>query len=69
LKDGEPYTVKTYGVVADLVAVIQMQQRRMEARQMLFELRMVPLLASQVRNRRLSCPKTPPSPVKPRMTE
>ncbi|MGH6924851.1 MAG: hypothetical protein ACRED5_14045 [Propylenella sp.] len=31
LKDGEPYTVKTYGVIADLVAVIQQQQRRIEA--------------------------------------
>lgn len=31
LKDGEPYTVKTYGVIADLVAVIQEQQRRIQA--------------------------------------
>jgi hypothetical protein len=31
LKDGEPFTVKTYGVVADLVAVIQLQQRELEA--------------------------------------
>ncbi|MGH6922319.1 MAG: hypothetical protein ACRED5_00985 [Propylenella sp.] len=33
LKDGEPYTVKTYGVIADLVAVIQQQQRRIEEQQ------------------------------------
>jgi hypothetical protein len=33
LKDGEPYTVKTYGVIADLVAVIQAQQREIEAQQ------------------------------------
>ena len=31
LRDGEPYTVKTQGIVADLVAVIQEQQRRIEA--------------------------------------
>jgi hypothetical protein len=31
LKDGAPYTVKIQGVVADLVAVIQGQQRRIEA--------------------------------------
>jgi Chaperone of endosialidase len=31
LKDGAPYTVKIQGVVADLVAVIQAQQRRIEA--------------------------------------
>jgi len=31
LRDGEPYTVKTQGIVADLVAVIQQQQRRIEA--------------------------------------
>jgi hypothetical protein len=30
-KDGQPYTVKTQNVVADLVAVIQQQQRRIEA--------------------------------------
>lgn len=30
-KDGEPYTVKTQNVIADLVAVIQQQQRRIEA--------------------------------------
>lgn len=30
-KDGKPYTVKTQNVVADLVAVIQQQQRRIEA--------------------------------------
>jgi Chaperone of endosialidase len=30
-RDGEPYTVKTHGIVADLVAVIQQQQRRIEA--------------------------------------
>lgn len=29
-KDGEPYTVKTRNVVADLVAVIQLQQRQIE---------------------------------------
>jgi hypothetical protein len=29
-KDGKPYTVKTQNVVADLVAVIQQQQRRIE---------------------------------------
>ncbi|MGH6924850.1 MAG: hypothetical protein ACRED5_14040 [Propylenella sp.] len=33
LKDGEPYTVKTYGVIVDLVAVIQQQQRRIETQQ------------------------------------
>lgn len=31
MRNGEPYTVKTQGVVADLVAVIQEQQRRIEA--------------------------------------
>ena len=31
LKDGKPYTVKTQNIVADLVAVIQQQQRRIEA--------------------------------------
>jgi hypothetical protein len=31
LRDGAPYTVKTQNVVADLVAVIQQQQRRIEA--------------------------------------
>jgi hypothetical protein len=31
LRDGEPYTVKTQNIVADLVAVIQQQQRRIEA--------------------------------------
>ena len=31
LRDGEPYTVKIQAVVADLVAVIQQQQRRIEA--------------------------------------
>jgi hypothetical protein len=31
LRDGEPYTVKIQGIVADLVAVIQQQQRRIEA--------------------------------------
>jgi hypothetical protein len=31
LKDGEPYVVKTQNIVADLVAVIQQQQRRIEA--------------------------------------
>lgn len=31
LKDGKPYTVKTQNVVADLVAVIQQQQRRIDA--------------------------------------
>jgi hypothetical protein len=31
LRDGKPYTVKTHGIVADLVAVIQQQQRRIEA--------------------------------------
>lgn len=31
LKDGRPYTVKTQNVVADLVAVIQQQQRRIDA--------------------------------------
>jgi hypothetical protein len=31
LRDGAPYTVKIQGVVADLVAVIQAQQRRIEA--------------------------------------
>lgn len=30
-KDGKPYTVKTQNVIADLVAVIQQQQRRIEA--------------------------------------
>ncbi len=30
-RNGEPYTVKTQGIVADLVAVIQAQQRRIEA--------------------------------------
>ena len=30
-KDGKPYTVKTQNVVADLVAVIQQQQKRIEA--------------------------------------
>ena len=30
-RDGEPYTVKTQNIVADLVAVIQDQQRRIEA--------------------------------------
>ena len=30
-KDGKPYTVKTQNIVADLVAVIQQQQRRIEA--------------------------------------
>ncbi|MGH6922320.1 MAG: hypothetical protein ACRED5_00990 [Propylenella sp.] len=38
LKDGEPYTVKTYGVIADLVAVIQMQQREIETQQARFEM-------------------------------
>ncbi|MGH6926457.1 MAG: hypothetical protein ACRED5_22240 [Propylenella sp.] len=33
LKDGEPYTVKTYGVITDLVAVIQFQQRQNQAQQ------------------------------------
>ena len=28
--DGKPYTVKTQNVVADLVAVVQQQQRRIE---------------------------------------
>jgi hypothetical protein len=31
LRDGHPYTVKIQGVIADLVAVIQGQQRRIEA--------------------------------------
>jgi hypothetical protein len=31
LRDGEPYTVKIQNVVADLIAVIQQQQRRIEA--------------------------------------
>jgi hypothetical protein len=31
LRDGEPYTVKIQAIVADLVAVIQQQQRRIEA--------------------------------------
>jgi len=31
LRDGEPYTVKVQAIVADLVAVIQQQQRRIEA--------------------------------------
>lgn len=31
MREGEPYTVKTQGIVADLVAVIQQQQRRIEA--------------------------------------
>jgi hypothetical protein len=31
LRDGEPYTVKIQGIVADLVAVILQQQRRIEA--------------------------------------
>jgi hypothetical protein len=31
LRDGEPYTVKMQNVVADLIAVIQQQQRRIEA--------------------------------------
>jgi hypothetical protein len=31
LRDGEPYTVKVQGVVADLVAVVQQQQRHIEA--------------------------------------
>ena len=30
-QDGKPYTVKTQNIVADLVAVIQQQQRRIEA--------------------------------------
>ena len=30
-RDGEPYTVKTQNIVAYLVAVIQDQQRRIEA--------------------------------------
>ena len=30
-KDGKPYTVKTQNIVADLVAVIQQQQKRIEA--------------------------------------
>jgi hypothetical protein len=30
-REGEPYTVKTQNVVADLVAVIQEQQRRIDA--------------------------------------
>jgi hypothetical protein len=31
LRNGEPYTVKIQGIVTDLVAVIQQQQRRIEA--------------------------------------
>jgi hypothetical protein len=31
LRDGEPFAIKTYGVVTDLIAVIQMQQQRIEA--------------------------------------
>ena len=31
LKDGEPYTVKTQNIVADLIAVVQYQQREIEA--------------------------------------
>ena len=31
LRDGEPYTVKVQAIVADLVAVIQQQERRIEA--------------------------------------
>jgi hypothetical protein len=31
LRDGEPYTVKTQNIVADLIAVVQQQQRRIEA--------------------------------------
>jgi hypothetical protein len=31
LRNGEPYTVKTQNVVADLIAVVQQQQRRIEA--------------------------------------
>ena len=30
-KDGKPFTVKTHNVVADLISVIQQQQRRIEA--------------------------------------
>jgi hypothetical protein len=37
LRDGEPFTVKTYGVVADLVVVIQLQQRSIEAQQLRIE--------------------------------
>ncbi|MGH6924758.1 MAG: hypothetical protein ACRED5_13560 [Propylenella sp.] len=43
LKDGEPYTVKTYGVIADLVAVIQEQQREIEAQRAQFEARIAAL--------------------------
>jgi hypothetical protein len=39
LKDGEPFTVKTYGVIADLVAVIQEQQREIAAQRTQFEAR------------------------------
>jgi hypothetical protein len=47
LKDGEPYTVKTYGVIADLVAVIQEQQRRLETQQARFEMQQTQLEAQQ----------------------
>ena len=30
-RDGKPFTIKTYAVVADLVAVVQQQQKRIEA--------------------------------------
>jgi hypothetical protein len=42
-KDGEPYTVKTYGVIADLVAVIQQQQREIETLRAQFEARIAAL--------------------------
>jgi hypothetical protein len=37
LADGKPYTVKTQNVVADLIAVVQLQQRRIEDQQRLIE--------------------------------
>ncbi|MGH6925562.1 MAG: hypothetical protein ACRED5_17680 [Propylenella sp.] len=49
LKDGEPHTVKTYGVIADLVAVIQEQQRRIETQQARFEAQQAQLEEQQSR--------------------
>jgi hypothetical protein len=36
-KDGKPYTIKTQNVVADLIAVVQLQQRRIEEQQRVIE--------------------------------
>jgi hypothetical protein len=37
LRDGKPYTVKTQNIIADLIAVIQGQQRRIEEQQLTVE--------------------------------